>query len=586
MDILHIILEEKVDLMKSLQTKMLIVFSLIFVLSSIFLSYSIYQSSSSLVVNSVSTQAKLIGEKVVSTINVDQYEQITLESGETDYYFELREGLTELKEMNGLKYLYTMARSSTNNGGYEYYYVVDGSPLNSEDASALGDVEENQYDELIQTFETGKTQIGEFTYDEEYGATVTAYVPITNNKGETIGVVGADFDAENIYQLMNDKKKYMILMTVAVLAVMILVIFIITRMLIKPLKELSLQMKKVRTGDFNVQLQTKRKDEIGELTHSFNEMVEDVKGMIHTVNLSSKKLTVSSEELAGTADQNSSTSELLSEAVQDITQGANRQVAIISNAVEMIQEMTTSLGTISNNLLEVSASSQTANTISINGKNQVEKAIEQIEHIKNAQFHSSQVMKELGEKSKEIDEIVVVITDIASQTNLLALNASIEAARAGEHGRGFAVVSEEVGKLAEQSAGAAKGISHLIKEIQLKTQDAVETMENGNREVERGTIEFVNVSHAFNQINEAIQSVAGQIKLVSESILLLSSGSAQIVQVIGEVHDIADHFSHATGDFAELTDSQLAMIQEVNASIEQLNEMSGQLENLVHQFKI
>lgn len=572
--------------MRSLQTKMLIVFSLIFVLSSIFLSYSIYQSSSSLVVDSVSTQAKLIGEKVVSTINVDQYEQITLESGETDYYFELREGLTELKEMNGLKYLYTMARSSTNNGGYEYYYVVDGSPLNSEDASALGDVEENQYDELIQTFETGKTQIGEFTYDEEYGATVTAYVPISNNKGETIGVVGADFDAENIYQLMNDKKKYMILMTVAVLAIMILVIFIITRMLIKPLKELSLQMKKVRTGDFNVQLQTKRKDEIGELTHSFNEMVEDVKGMIYTVNLSSKKLTVSSEELAGTADQNSSTSELLSEAVQDITQGANRQVAIISNAVEMIQEMTTSLETISNNLSEVSASSQTANTISINGKNQVEKAIEQIEHIKNAQFHSSQVMKELGEKSKEIDEIVVVITDIASQTNLLALNASIEAARAGEHGRGFAVVSEEVGKLAEQSAGAAKGISHLIKEIQLKTQNAVETMENGNREVERGTIEFVNVSHAFNQINEAIQSVAGQIKLVSESILLLSSGSAQIVQVIGEVHDIADHFSHATGDFAELTDSQLAMIQEVNASIEQLNEMSGQLENLVHQFKI
>lgn len=159
---------------------------------------------------------------------------------------------------------------------------------------------------------------------------------------------------------------------------------------------------------------------------------------------------------------------------------------VIANANDTIKEMSAGLDHITKNLSLVTRSSQTAKDASNNGRLKIEKAVDQIRQIHQSQHHSSQVMKELGIKSKEIDEIVVVITDIANQTNLLALNAAIEAARAEEHGKGFAIVSEEVRKLAEQSARAAEKISSLIKEIHLKTEDAVQTIDNG---VERWKLE-------------------------------------------------------------------------------------------------
>ncbi|RUL53557.1 methyl-accepting chemotaxis protein [Lysinibacillus antri] len=571
--------------MKSLQTKMLVIFSSIFIISTVIMSYTIYQSSTSLVVNSISTQAKLIAEKVVEKIDIEQYEQISPVTGETNYYKELREQLNELKELNGLKYLYTMNRMSKDDGAYEYFYVVDGAPLDSDDASALGEVEEHEYESLIQAFETNEAQIGELSYSKEYGATVTAYVPIMQN-GEIMGVVGADFNADRIYELMNEEKKSTIIFTIIVLLVIILVIYLVARMINRPLKQLTLEMRKVKNGDFTVQLETTRKDEIGELTHSFNDMVNNVKGMIQTINQSSRKLASSSEEMSSTAEHNSSMTETLTTAIQGIMQGADRQVSIISNAAETIKEMSGEIQRITHNIAEVSASSELANDVSENGKMQLEHAIKQMEQIKNAQYHSSEVIKELGVKSNEINEIVVMITDIANQTNLLALNAAIEAARAGEYGKGFAVVSDEVRKLAEQSGDAANRIAGLINEIQLKTSDAIKTMENGNKEVEEGTAVIVNTNAIFNKINQAIHVVTNQIEMVNDSIIQLSTGSTKIVEVVEEVHDIAKHSSDQTTNFAELTEEQLALTEEVYASIEQLREMSEQLDVMVSQFKI
>lgn len=208
-----------------------------------------------------------------------------------------------------------------------------------------------------------------------------------------------------------------------------------------------------------------------------------------------------------------------------------------------------------------------------------------MEQIKSTQYHSSEVIKDLGEKSNEINEIVVMITDIADQTNLLALNAAIEAARAGEYGKGFAVVSEEVRKLAEQSGDAASRIASLIQEIQMKTKDAMETMVNSNQEVDKGTIVMVNTSEVFDKINNAIHVVTEQIEEVNKTIAQLSQGSVKIVEIIHEVHEIAQQSTNKTNDFAELTEEQLALTEEVYASIEQLREMSEQLETMVGQFK-
>ncbi len=569
--------------MKSLQTKMLVIFSSIFIISTLIISYSIYESSTKLVVDSISSQAKIIAENVVSKIDVNQFEQITTE--ETEYYYELREELNEVRKMNGLNYLYTMKSKKNDDGSSEYYYVVDGLPLDSDDASSLGEVEQNEYEALINTFKTGETQVGELTYDKEYGANVSAYVPIRNSNGEMIGLIGADYNADHIYELMNDKKRELMIYTIVVLLVIICVIYFVARMINRPLKRLTLEMRKVKTGDFTVHLETKRKDEIGELTNTFNDMVNNVKNMIRTIDDSSQKLTLSSEEMSMTAEHNTTMTETLTEAIQGIMYGANRQVDIISNAADTIKEMSNEILQISKNIEEVSSSSEFATKTSINGREQLEHAIKQMEQIKSTQYHSSEVIKDLGEKSNEINEIVVMITDIADQTNLLALNAAIEAARAGEYGKGFAVVSEEVRKLAEQSGDAASRIASLIQEIQMKTKDAMETMVNSNQEVDKGTIVMVNTSEVFDKINNAIHVVTEQIEEVNKTIAQLSQGSVKIVEIIHEVHEIAQQSTNKTNDFAELTEEQLALTEEVYASIEQLREMSEQLETMVGQFK-
>lgn len=575
----------KEEKMKSIQTKIIILFSILFIICTVIISCNIYFSFKQLVVTTIGTQAKNIAEKSVEYLDMEKYEQLLLENEETDYYYELREKLNEIKEMNGLLYLFTMNQRKNSDGEYEYYYVVDGAPLDDEEASAFGEVEKNYYETMALAFETQELQVGEFTVDE-YGVAVSSYVPLKNDKGEFIGILGADFDAEYIKNMLDSRKRTIILFTIVSLIVVVFIIYFATKILISPLRNLAKEMAKVREGDFTVQLKSNRKDEVGLLTHAFNEMVKEIKSMISTIKNSSHQLAVSSEELSSTAEQTASSAESVTESVRVISDGADRQQSIVSDAVKSIRHMSEQLKKISSTLLEVSASSRNANHVSDNGKEKVRKAIQQMEQIKNVQKESSKVISELGSKSKVIDEIVVVITEIADKTNLLALNAAIEAARAGEHGKGFAIVSEEVRKLAEQSAAAAKRISELIKEIQNKTFDAMKTMEFSNEEVEKGTTVIVETGQTFNDINDSIQVVSEQISEINKEITQLSEHGNEVVQVIDEVQSIANQTSDEIDEFAEIMESQLAMVEEVQASIVQLNEMSEQLEQLVEKFKI
>ena len=571
--------------MKSLQTRMMIIFSLLFLLLSILLSWQIFNSSTKLVVKTISFQAQSIAENVVNTIDVDRYKDINPENGPNDYYIKLREQLNIIKETNGLKYLYTMNRKKTESG-YEYYYVVDGFPLESDEASELGDVEENYYENLMNVFERKEAQIGELTNDAEYGATVTAYVPIMDSNGEVAGVVGADFNADNIYQLMQTEKRKAILTSGLILLIGVLIIYILARYLLKPLKDLINQIRKVQSGDFTVILETKRQDEIGELTLTFSEMIQDLKLMIQGIYKGSDQLHQSSKSLSESSTQAVESASEVNEKVISLTTGSKRQLQIVQDAAEIITQMSAGIEAIAGNLDEVASSSQIATKVSEEGKQQIEHAVSQMNNIQTAQKDSTRVMQDLDLKSKEIGQILDTITGIANQTNLLALNAAIEAARAGEHGKGFAVVSEEVRKLAEESGKATERISLLIQEIQSKTAVAVVTINNSSKEVESGISVIASSGEAFYEILNSIEKMSDQINSVTAATEELASGSTQIVTVIDEVRDIAKASANATVEFAGVINHQEALVQEITASTEQLNHMAEELAGLVQTFKI
>lgn len=572
-------------LMKSLQTRMMVIFSLLFLLLSMLLSWQIYNSSTRLVIKTISLQAQTIAEHAVEKIDVNRFKEIDPETGPNDYYTELREQLNEIKETNSLKYLYTMNRREKENG-YEYFYVVDGFPLESDEASELGDIEENYYENLVTAFDTKQAQLGELTNDEEYGATVTAYVPILDDKGEIAGVIGADFNADNIYQLMQTEKRKAILMSGLILLVGIVIIFILARYLVKPLKNLIMQIKKVQSGDFTVLLETKRQDEVGELTLAFNEMIQDLKEMIKGIYKGSEQLHQSAKSLSESSNLAVAAASDSNDKVYSLTDGSKRQVEIVQDAASTITEMSVGIEAIAKNLDEVASSSLIATKASEGGRQQIEQAVSQMKNIHVAQDESSRVIQDLDQNSKQIGQIVDTITDIANQTNLLALNAAIEAARAGEHGKGFAVVSEEVRKLAEESGKAAEQISKLIQEIQSKTAAAVTTIDHSSKEVKSGTTIIANSGEAFYEIIRSIQCISEQINSVTASTEELASGSSQIVTVIEEVKDIAKISANATEVFAGVINDQEALAQEITASTEKLNKMADELAELVKTFKV
>jgi len=199
---------------------------------------------------------------------------------------------------------------------------------------------------------------------------------------------------------------------------------------------------------------------------------------------------------------------------------------------------------------------------------------------------SAEVVTKLGERSKEIGQIVVTISGIAGQTNLLALNAAIEAARAGEQGRGFAVVAEEVRKLAEQSQEAAKQIANLISEIQSETDNAVVAMNEGAREVKVGADVVNNAGKAFKEIVSLISEVSTQIREISAAIQQMASGSQQIVAAVRDIDRISKDAAGQTQTVSAATEEQSASMEEIAAASQALAKMAEDLQSAVRKFRV
>jgi len=230
-------------------------------------------------------------------------------------------------------------------------------------------------------------------------------------------------------------------------------------------------------------------------------------------------------------------------------------------------------------------SSQATNKASL-GEDTVSKAIKQMGKVEATVNSSADVVERLGERSKEIDQIVEAISNIAGQTNLLALNAAIEAARAGEHGRGFSVVAEEVRKLAEQSQEAAKQISGLISVIQTDTNEAVLAMNQGTQEVKIGTTLVGNSGEAFKEIQNIVSDVSGKVQAISASVEELSSSSLQIVDSVNEIDKLSGKSSEETQSVSAATEEQSASVQEIASASQTLANIAVELQKKASKFQI
>jgi methyl-accepting chemotaxis protein len=309
----------------SIQLKMIGIFSTIVFMACLITAYLSYRSSVTMVRDSLSQVAENITTQALQIIDLDRYRnEISLELGETEYYYELRAQLNDIREKTGLTYLYTMARRLTDEG-YEYFYMVDGMPVDDEDASQMGDLEDaDAFPAMVEVFDTGQKQI-EMSYTEEYGGLITVYLPLITDGGEVIGIIGADLDASEFYSSIDTYTKRTITATLLILVISIFIVSWFARSIHKPLKYLTNQAAQVGKGDLTITLETKKKDEIGIRTAAFQQMMNELKRMIQQINHNAHAIASASIQLLQSTNQVKHGNEQVSATIQELSSGADRQ---------------------------------------------------------------------------------------------------------------------------------------------------------------------------------------------------------------------------------------------------------------------
>lgn len=361
----------------------------------------------------------------------------------------------------------------------------------------------------------------------------------------------------------------------------------IARLIANPLIQVEGTVREIAQGNLTMEkMAIGSEDEVGRLAAGINAMTENLRLLIENITHTAEQVAASSEELTASAEQSASATNSIAATITEVAAGAARQEAAVDNAASIVEEMSAGIQQVAATANSVSRSAELTANAAGQGDKAVNAAVSQMKNIEKTVAGTAQVVTQLGERSKEIGQIVDAISGIAAQTNLLALNAAIEAARAGEQGRGFAVVAEEVRKLAEQSQEAAKQIAGLIAEIQKETLSAVKAMNEGTHEVKIGSEVVNSAGEAFDEIVGLIGDVSTQVREISAAIKQMASGSQQIVDSVRDIDRVSKEASGQTQTVSAATEEQSASIEEVAASSEELAKMAEELQRAVRKFRI
>lgn len=371
---------------------------------------------------------------------------------------------------------------------------------------------------------------------------------------------------------------------------LIIVGFIAWRYLLtvlRPIEQLVQEAARIAAGNLTASsLRIHSNDEVGLLARSFEQMTHNLRALMLQVSEATGQVAASSEQLNASAEQSAQAANQVAVSIESTAGGIEKQTQGVSKVLSLAEEIASDSQKGADATKQAADITEQAVRATVEGNNAVSNAILQMNQIQLAVDESAAVVAELGDRSKEIGLIVETIAGIAGQTNLLALNAAIEAARAGEQGRGFAVVAEEVRKLAEQAEGAAKQISSLISDIQVKTERAVAGMVTGTAEVRKGSEVVDRAGAAFKEIELHVNKVSEISKRIATGLENSVTSSKQVLIAAQEVDTINSEIAGQTQNISAATEEQSASMQEIAASSQALANLAEELRTAVQQFKI
>jgi len=358
------------------------------------------------------------------------------------------------------------------------------------------------------------------------------------------------------------------------------------RKMLKPLGQLNKVVNDVQNGDLTVRIQSKGTDEIAQLTHGFNGMIESLSKMTKDIVGLSDKLTHSFVEIESIVTEVVTGSEETATTAVDMAQGVDDQREATESANEMISSIVTQLSIMNEGMVE--AKSQAAASLSAinHGQETIDLQNDKMMANQVASQKAGEAIQEMSRVAEEIEGIVDVIEAISNQTNLLALNANIEAARAGEAGLGFAVVAEEIRKLAEQTIDSTKRISGIVTSITGSVDEAVNEIDVAQKSVEDQAIALRQSVTSFDEISSAVKVIIDKIDASAESTSQVNSASLVARDEMFQITKISESTAIKTQEVTATTQEQTSQMNMVNMYILGVSELVDSLSESVKQFKV
>ncbi|WP_339194990.1 methyl-accepting chemotaxis protein [Aeribacillus sp. FSL W8-0870] len=391
----------------------------------------------------------------------------------------------------------------------------------------------------------------------------------------------------NMIQLSN----LSIIVILAVLASILLIGFIMSfkmaRSITNPLIKIAGQMEQISKGNLMLEpLSIKSKDEIGELMEAVNEMGNQLRKIVQDIHHASDTMSKQSSDLLSSSKELKEGSNQIAATMQELSAGAESQANSASELSEAMGMYMDKIYQIHRNGKEMFDKSREVLELTDNGSKLMNQSKKLFDYMFTGMQSNMKKIKKLDERSKQISKLVEVIQSIADQTNLLALNAAIEAARAGEHGKGFAVVADEVRKLAEQVSSSVVDIQKIVEEVHSETNKVTKSFELGFQQVESGMDSMNETSAAFQQIKETIKEISERINNAQNDLTDMLSTSESINDSISNIASISEEAAAGI----EQTSASAATANESAATIashaESMSNLAGDLQSLVKRFQV